>query len=155
MKSPVPLVFASLPESFVNRLCKFSFVPIFLFFLRSFSSSRTRAVSIAVEAFLIPLFDDAAVFGVGVDVLLRVVAVVADSDCCWCARLLAVDALPMTGSASCAAESPVAFFLRFLDPGAFLSEWVKPWSASFWPRAIRRCLSAPWGGRMAIMLSSV
>lgn len=127
MKSPVPFAFPSLEDSFVKRLCKFSLVPtIFLFFLRSFSSSRTRAVSIAVAAFLIPLFDDAVVFGVGVDVLLRAAVVVAGSGCWWCARLLAVEALPMMGSGSCAMESPVAFFLRFLEPGAFLREWVRP-----------------------------
>lgn len=50
IKSPEPL----LPESFVNRLCRFSFVPALRFFLRSFSSSRTRAVSMAVAGFFIP-----------------------------------------------------------------------------------------------------
>lgn len=111
MKSPEPF----LPESLVNRLCRFSFVPAFRFFLRSFSSSRTRAVSMAVAGFFIPVF--------GVDV--------PDGLAC------------LTGSDPLASALAVAaFFLRFFDPGAFFRECVRPCSASLTPRAIRRCLSA-------------
>lgn len=73
-------------------------------------------MSIAVAGFFIPLF------GVDVDVL--------GFDCLTGSSLLAV------------AVAVAAVFLRFLDPGDFLRECVRPCSASLRPRAIRRCLSA-------------
>lgn len=116
--------------SFVNKLSIFSLRPIifrFLFF--SFSSFKTRAVSEAVAEFLIPL---AAPFDFDADM-----AVAA--------------AVPLGASV----ELSVACFLRFLEPGAFLRECVRPCSASLAPRAIRRSLSASFVGRMVMMLSSV
>lgn len=116
--------------SFVNKLSIFSLRPIifrFLFF--SFSSFKTRAVSEAVAEFLIPL---AAPFDFDADVAVAVV-------------------VPLGASV----EFSVACFLRFLEPGAFLRECVRPCSASLAPRAIRRSLSASFVGRMVIMLSSV
>jgi hypothetical protein len=129
---------------FVKRLSIFSFPPIILrrFFL-SLSSPNTRAVRLAVAAFLIPLLE--ALFGVGVEVLLRLF----DVD----AALGAVD--PVGSVAGSVDVSVAACFLRFFEPGAFLREWVRPCSASFWPRAIRRCLSVSFVGRIGIMLSSV
>ena len=74
MEKPLVMKSPSLPFSFfesdVKRLRKVSFVPIFLRrLLLSFSSSRTRAVSIAVAAFLIPVGAEGAE---GVDVRLGV-----------------------------------------------------------------------------------
>jgi hypothetical protein len=53
------------------------------------------------------------------------------------------------------AESPLALFLRFFDPGAFFNECVRPWSASRWDLAISFCLSSTFVGRMGMTLSSV
>lgn len=150
-----PLVMKSLPfdlpslESFVKRLFRLSFaLSIFRRLFLSFSSSRTRAVSTAVEEFLIPV--DAP--GVGVDVLLLLEAPLCSSD------LDGTAGLDSPGVASCSAAgvaaSPLAFFLRFFEPGAFFKEWLRPCSASFWPRAISRCLSASFCGRIGMTFSS-
>jgi hypothetical protein len=45
--------------------------------------------------------------------------------------------------------------LRFFDPESFLRECVSPCSASLRPRAISRCLSASFVGRMTMTFSSV
>lgn len=110
-----PLVIKSLPpffpslDSWVNRLLMFSLPPInFFLFLRSFSSSKTFAVSDAVAAFLIP------VFVVGVDVPPRLLVV-----------------FPAPAASGSFVDSPLAFFLRFFEPGAFFRECVRPCSASF------------------------
>lgn len=108
----------------------FSLRPIvfrFLFF--SLSSFNTRAVSEAVAEFLIPL---TALF---------------DLDA---GAEAAAPAVPLGASA----EFSVACFLRFFEPGAFLSECVRPCSASLALRAIRRSLSASFVGRMGMILSS-
>ena len=107
MKS-LPLFLPSL-DSLVNRLLIFSLPPInFFLFLRSLSSSKTFAVSDAVAAFLIP------VFVVGVDMPLRLLVV-----------------FPAPVASGSFVESPLTFFLRFFEPGAFLRECVRPCSASF------------------------
>lgn len=95
----------------------------------------------AVDAFLIP-FPEAA--GVGVPVLLRLF----DSEVPLGAEL------GSTFSVESVAVSDVACFLRFFEPGAFFKEWVRPCSASLWPRAIRRCLSSSLVGRIEMMFSS-
>lgn len=88
-------------------------------FFFSFSSSRTLAVSIAVAAFLIPFGAD----GVGVDVLLRLGADESLGSVLF-------DESPSASLASeVVVESPLPLFLRFFEPGAFLSEWVRPCSA--------------------------
>lgn len=146
MKS-VFLYWASL-DSFLKRLLMLSFAPINLRrFFFSFSSSRTRAVNIAVAAFLIPFGAD----GVGVDVLLRLVAdggsfaiVVFDEDSPL--GVLVSDAT---------VESPLPLFLRFFDPGAFFNECVRPCSASRWDLAMSFCLSSTFVGRIGTTLSSV
>lgn len=124
-------------EFFVKRLPRFSFMPIiFLLLFFSFSSSSTRAVSFAVAACLIPF----GAPGVGVDVLLRLVPVL----CSFCAR----------GASSAGSPLP-GFFFRFLEPGAFLREWVRPDSDSLCDRARRLCLSESLVGRIGMTLSSV
>jgi protein kinase C substrate 80K-H len=148
MVNPLVIKSALLAEPslsfFVKRLSIFSLPPIILrrFFL-SLSSPSTRAVSVAVAAFLIPLLE--TLLGIGVDVLLRLF----DAD----VALGAVD--PVVSAAGSVDTSAAACFLRFFEPGAFLREWARPCSASFWPRAIRRCLSASLVGRIGMMLSSV
>lgn len=121
-----------LSELFVKRLSIFSFVPIiFRRFFFSFSSSSTRAVNVAVAAFLIPD-----------ELLADVFVLLADEEA--------------AGSFSAETDdSPFACFFRFFEPGAFFSECVRPCSASFWPRSISRCLSASLVGRMTMTLSSV
>lgn len=52
-------------------------------------------------------------------------------------------------------DSPFVCFLRFFDPESFLRECVSPCSASLRPRAISRCLSASFVGRMTMTFSSV
>jgi hypothetical protein len=100
-------------------------------------------VSVAVAAFLIPLLE--VLLGIGVDVLLRLF----DAE-------VALDAVdPVVSAAGSVNTSVAACFLRFFEPGAFLREWARPCSASFWPRAIRRCLSVSLVGRTGMMLSSV
>lgn len=128
-----------LPSSFfVKRLSIFSLRPIILRrFFFSFSSSNTRAASEAVDAFLMP-FPDAA--WVDVSVLPRLFDSVAG--------------LESVFSDVSAAVSAVAFFLRFFDPGAFFRLWVRPCSASFWERAMRRCLSSSLVGRIGMIFSS-
>lgn len=135
-------------ESFLKRLLILSFAPINLRrFFFSFSSSRTRAVNIAVDAFLIPFGAD----GVGVDVLLRLGA-----DGVSFVTVVFDEASPLEVLVSeTAAESPLALFLRFFDPGAFFNECVRPWSASRWDLAISFCLSSTFVGRMGMTLSSV
>lgn len=145
-----PLVMKSLfldpPVFLENRLSRFSFPPIiFRRFFFSFSSANTRAVSEEVAAFLIPLPE--AVLGTDVEVLLRFLE---SEDCLGTTK----PAGSMVPGAS-ATPSAVAFFLRFFEPGAFLRECVRPCSASFWPRAIRRCLSSFLVVRMLMMFSSV
>lgn len=113
MKS-LPFDFPSF-GSFVKRLLRLSFAaPIFRRFFFSFSSSRTRAVSIAVEAFLIPFPE----LGVGVDVLLRLLGLACE--------VVGWDSRAGSVSAAAGAGSSLAFFLRFLEPGAFFNECVKP-----------------------------
>lgn len=130
-------------ESLVKRLLKLSFeLPIFRRFFFSFSSSRTRAVSIAVAAFLIPFPE----LGVGVDVLLRLVGLACDA-VGWNSRAV-------SDSTAAGAESPLACFLRFLEPGAFFNECVRPWSASLCARPSNRCLSSSFCGRIVMTLSS-
>lgn len=137
MKSPL---FFAPSFSLEKRLSKFSLPISFRRFFFSSCSCNTRDVSDAVEAFLILWPEDA---GVGVDVLLRLL--LADTEPAVSAVLLGASAV----------FSVAACFLRFLDPGTFLRECVKPCSASLWPRAIRRCLSSSLGARIGMMLSSV
>lgn len=128
MKSP----FFSFFEPFVKRLCRFSFFPtLFWRFFFSFSSSRTRAVNIAVAAFLIPAGNTVGTWVPGVCDL--------DSGV----------------SIGVGVDSPLACFLRFLEPDAFLRECERPCSASFWTRLNKYCLSASLVGRIGITLSSV
>lgn len=109
-----------------NRDWRFSFRPPIIFsrFFFSFSSSRTRAVSIAVAAFLMPAPE-----------------VADEDDDGW---VVVVDA-----------STDSACFFRFFEPGAFLSECVRPCSASFCARAIRRSFSTSFVVRMGMTLSSV
>lgn len=137
MKSPL---FFAPSFSLEKRLSKLSLPASFRRFFFSSCSCSTRDVSVAVDAFLI-LFPEAP--GVGVDVLLRLLLAGTE---------LAVSTVLLGASA---VFSTAAFFLRFLDPGAFLREWVKPCSASLWPRAIKRCLSSSLNAKMGMMLSSV
>ncbi|KAL4865961.1 hypothetical protein BDV12DRAFT_187774 [Aspergillus spectabilis] len=134
-----PLVMKSvlyLPSfaSLVKRLLKLSFAPInFRRFFFSFSSSRTRAVNIAVAAFLIP-FDAESV---GVDVLLRLVEDASLGS-------VVFEGTPLEALVSgITAGSLLPFFLRFLEPGAFFSEWVS------------LCLSSSFVGRIGMTFSSV
>ncbi|KAL2807870.1 glucosidase II beta subunit-like protein-domain-containing protein [Aspergillus granulosus] len=142
-------VFLNFPslDSFVKRLFILSFAPANLRrFFFSFSSSKTRAVSMAVAAFLIPLGAD----GVGVDVLLRLGAATDRS-----LESVGLEESPFEALVSdVAAVSPVPFFLRFLEPGAFFSECVRPCSASRVERAMSFCLSSSFVGRIVMTLSS-
>lgn len=113
-------------------------------FFFSFSSFSTRAVSVAVAAFLIPLPE---ALGVVVEVLLRLLDVEVG--------LGAEPEASVVPLGTSAEVSVVACFLRFFEPGAFLREWVRLCSASLTPRAIRRCLSSSLVGRIGMMLSSV
>lgn len=132
IKSPLFLL-----SFLVKRLSRFSLRPaLFCRLFFSSCSSLTRAAIFAAEAFLmLPP-------GVGVEVLLRSLAAAAD---------LGASALLLGAST----ELSVACFLRFFEPGAFFSEWVRPCSASFWPRAIRRCFSSSFVGKIEMTLSSV
>jgi protein kinase C substrate 80K-H len=132
----------------VKRLLILSFAPTSLRrFFFSFSSSKTRAVSKAVAAFLIPLGAE----GVGVDVLLRLA--VADGktldDVCFEESPLGILVSEV------AAASFVPFFFRFLEPGAFFNEWVRPCSASRVDLAMSFCLSSSFVGSIGMTLSSV
>lgn len=91
--------------------------PIFRRFFFSSCSPNTRAVNFAVAGFLIPFP------GVGVEVLLRLVVA--------CALVLSVETADSVVAVVSADASAAAFFFRFLEPGAFLREWVKPCSARF------------------------
>ncbi|KAL2857817.1 glucosidase II beta subunit-like protein-domain-containing protein [Aspergillus pseudoustus] len=142
-------VFLKFPSlrSFVKRLLILSLAPTNLRrFFFSFSSSKTRAVSIAVAAFLIPLGAEA----VGVDVLLRLAAAEERSLDTVDFEKSPLDALVL----AVAVASPVPFFLRFLEPGAFFSECVRPCSASRVDLARSFCLSSSFVGRIVMTLSS-
>ena len=58
------------------------------------------------------------------------------------------------GASSAGSPLP-GFFFRFLEPGAFLREWVRPDSDSLCDRARRLCLSESLVGRIGMTLSSV
>lgn len=95
-------------------------------------------MSIAVEAFLMPDADEIEGLSLSMDSAFAFVDDAADSS------VVAANE-----------DSPFACFLRFFDPESFLRECVSPCSASFWPRDIRRCLSASFVGRMTMTFSSV
>ncbi|KAL2828752.1 glucosidase II beta subunit-like-domain-containing protein [Aspergillus cavernicola] len=126
-------LFWRFPDSLVKRLSRVPLAPInFRLFFFSFSSSKTRAVSIAVAACLIPL----GAKGVGVDVLLRLV--VEDGS---------LGSATLEGSpfetlvSEVVVESTLPFFLRFFEPDAFLKMSLS--------------LSSSFVGRMGMTLSSV
>lgn len=115
MKSPFLRI--SFPELAVNRLCRFSLLPAtFRLLLRSCSSSRTLAVSIAVDEFLMPM---GACTVAGVDVPLS--AALLDSG----VEVRDIDVAP--GFDAETSDGPVSFeiafsslfFFRFLEPGIF------------------------------------
>lgn len=120
-----------LPSFLENRLLIVSFWPIFRRFVLSFCSANTRAVSEEVAAFLIPLF------------------------CAWSGTGVEDDLGASRSGASLVVSVGSVFFLRFLGPGSFFKECVRPCSASFCPRAMSLCLSSSFVVRIEMMFSSV
>lgn len=125
----------------------------FRFLWRSCSSSRTLAVSIAVDEFLMPT---GANIEAGVDVPLSAGLLDAESG----VEVRDIDV--GLGFDAGTSDDPVSlevavsffpFFFRFLDPGAFFSECVKPSSASFWVLAVNRSLSEDLVGRIGMIFS--
>jgi len=152
IEKPLVIKSASFPfslfESEMKRLRKVSFVPIcFRRLFRWFSSSRTRAVSIAVAAFLIPVGVAVRLMDVDWGVEERGISdgVGVEEDC--------LETSPVSSDAEGSVLPP--FFFRFLlEPEDFLSEWVKPRSLRLCIRDIRRSLSDSLVGNIGMMFSA-
>lgn len=125
----------------------------FRLLLRSCSSPRTLAVSIAVEEFLMPL-EATNVAVVGALLSERLVDAESGVEVPDIDAVLGFDADTSDDPVSLVvAVSLFPFFFRFLDPGAFFSECVKPSSDNFWALVASCSLSEGFVGRMGMIFS--